>query len=289
MPSAEFPGSLAGLAPKSYGAGRPYGALIWVVIHTTEGSENPNAAEDGNAYDNRRTDEVSTHVFADANSVVNEVHSADRAWAARAVANNRGYQVEFCGTAAQSIAQWKDANSLPELELGAKHVAYVARKYGIPPRWCTKAQVDAREPGFLTHAMVTEWLEGTHTDPGPNFPFAWFLGRVAYYLSLLDPPPAPAPVAPKKKDTDMALIKLANSSAYYATVPGVGYYHVADMDELTDLTNTYGSATVVKALKNFGKEIASPRVATALFAEPDDTGTDSPAGDNEHDPGAGPQ
>jgi hypothetical protein len=296
MPHAEFPGTVVGKTPGShYSTGRPYGALIWIVIHSTEGSETPTAAEDGNAYDARRTDETSTHVFADSNTVVQEINSGDRAWAARTVANNRGYQVELCGKAAQSIVQWKDAASLPELELAAKHCAYVAHAYGIPPRWCTKADVDARRPGFMTHAMVTEWIEGTHTDPGANFPFAWFLSRVAYYISLAFPPPAPAPVvtptATTPEENDVALIKLANSNDVYATVPGVGYYHIANGAELADLKAAFGNVVTVKNLGSFGKEVASPVVAKKLgaFEEPDDTQADDEGLRGEHDPGDGPQ
>jgi hypothetical protein len=263
-----------------------------VVIHSTEGSETATAAEDGNAYDARRTDQTSTHVFADPNSIVQEVNSRDRSWAARTVANNRGYQVELCGKAAQTASNWIDQASAPELELAAKHCAYVAHTYAIPPRWCTKADVDARRPGFLTHAMVSEWIEGTHTDPGKNFPFAWFLGRVAYYMAMLyPPPPAPTPAAPAVTtgEVEMALIKPAGTTAIYATVPGVGYYHVADEDELADLVAAYGAVRPVKNLANFGKELASPKVAKKAFAELDDTQADDEGLRGEHDPTVGPQ
>src|SRR5690349_24153657 len=99
MPFKEFAGATPGLPPRSYSTGRPYGPLIWIVWHTTQGSETLRSAEDGNAYDARRTDGTSTHVFIDANSVVQEVNSGDRAHAALTVANNRGYQIELCGRA----------------------------------------------------------------------------------------------------------------------------------------------------------------------------------------------
>lgn len=261
MVYAEFLGTTVGKPPKSYSAGRPYGGLIWIVIHTTEGGEGPDAAENGNAYDARRTDGTSTHVFTDSNSVVQEVNSGDRAHAALAVANNRGYQVEICGTAAQTAAQWKDAASLAELERTAQHCAHVAQKYGIPAKWCTKADVDARRPGFLTHAMVTAWLDGTHTDPGANFPFAWFVGRVAYWRAEYYPPPKPpVPPAPVERKPTM-LVQKTGDPQVWCVVPGVGRYWVTK-DTIASHLAVYGTIATGPGVDpaDFGPVISAPGV-----------------------------
>jgi hypothetical protein len=250
MPYKEFPGTSVGLAPRSYGRGRPYGPLIWIVWHSTEGSEGPRSAEDGNAYDARRTDGTSTHVFVDSNSVVQEVNSGDRAWAALSVANNRGYQVELCARASQTGAQWWDAASAPMLELAAQHVAWVCMKHDIPPRWLTKADVDARRKGFLTHKNVTDWLEGTHTDPGPNFPAKWMASRVAYWIKQYTHPSPTVPVNPSRRKN--MLVQKSGEDEVWCVVPGVGRYHVTK--------DAYPSHVAV-----YGKQVTGPGVDPAAF------------------------
>lgn len=255
----EFPGTVVGKPPRSYSQGRPNGPLIWIVWHTTEGSEGPQSAEDGNAYDARRTDGTSTHVFIDTNSTVQEVNSGDRAHTALAVANNRGYQIELCGRASQTSAQWLDANSAPMLELAAQHVARVCIKHSIPPRWLTQADVNARKPGFLTHKNVTQWLAGTHVDPGPNFPYAWMVARVAYWISVYKRPPS-APVPPTKAppalnmEVTMKLIQKKGESARWKT-DGFGREYLKDMDEVRTLEAVFGKTVIVDDLDPFGPEV----------------------------------
>lgn len=300
MVAPEFPGAVTGKNPKSFSPGRPYGKLIWVIIHSTEGSENDLAAENGNAYDARRTDGTSTHVFVDRNSVVQEVNSWDRAHAALAIGNNRGYQVELCGRAAQSALQWQDAQSGPALENAARHVAYVCRKYGIPPKWCTKADVDARRPGLMTHAMVTDWLAGTHTDPGKSFPFGWFGQRVGYYLAQFNPPPKPEPVTParpagtKARRTAM-LVQKTGETEVWCVVPGQGRYWVTK-DTYPSHKALYGAPVTGPGVepKDFGPEIPAPGQTStpkklASQAALYDGQVDNPELDTEHVPGVGPQ
>jgi hypothetical protein len=259
MPYKEFPGTVVGKAPRAYGKGRPNGPLIWIIWHTTEGSEGPQSAEDGNAYDARRTDGTSTHVFVDANSVVQEVNSGDRAWAALAVGNSRGYQVELCGRAAQTPAQWIDGVSGPMLELAAQHVARVCIKHGIPPRWLTEADVKARRKGFLTHKNVTQWLAGTHVDPGPNFPYAWMVGRVAHWIAAYTrpaPPPAPPVTAPPAPSTEvtMKLIQKKGEDARWKT-DGFGREYIKTMEEVATLEAVFGKTVLVADLAPFGPEV----------------------------------
>jgi hypothetical protein len=275
MPYKEFTGASVGLAPKGMGAGRPYGPLIWIVWHTTEGSEGLRSAEDGNSYDARRTDGTSTHVFVDANSVVQEVNSGDRAWAALSVANNRGYQIELCARAAQTPAQWADVYSGPMLELAAQHAARVCIKHNIPPRWLTAADVAARRPGFLTHKNVTQWLEGTHVDPGPNFPAAWMANRVSRWIGIYThpvPDPTPIPALPTGEVT-MKVIQKRGEDARWKT-DGFGREHVKTMAAVADLEAAFGKTVVVTDLDAFGPEVVALPVA-AKVGHGDDTTDDS--------------
>jgi hypothetical protein len=152
-----------------------------IVIHTTEGSEGPTSAEDGAGYDQRRTDGTSTHFFHDADSTVQCVRTADQAHAARAQGNRRGIQHELCGRAGQGAAGWADPVSQGTLRQAARQCARDAKRWGIPVRHLTVAQVAAGEKGFCGHVDVTFAFpqdKGTHTDPGPFFPWSQFLDLV---------------------------------------------------------------------------------------------------------------
>lgn len=293
MVSAEFLGTSTGKKPASYSVGRPYGNCIWIVIHTTEGGEGATAAEDGNAYDARRTDGTSTHVFADSDSVVQEVNSADRSHAARTIANNRGYQVELCGKAAQTALAWADGNSSKELVNAAKHCAHVAHKLGIPLKWLTQAEVLARKPGFITHKNVTDWLEGTHVDPGAGFPFTVFMNLVKtwdakYYGQV----PVPAKVETDLVGDQMKLFLVkgapkVGSEARYKT-DGLKAWHLRTMAEVVQLEKLFGKTVVLDAWPESVAIVAEGesglRAMNAVAPVPiDDTQMDSPELDGEHD------
>lgn len=176
--------------PASYTPGRPR-AIRYIVLHTTEGSEGPSSAEDGNAYDKRRTDGVSTHYFTDSSGpAVQEVKDADTAHAALYHGNAIGIQIEICGRAGQSAAQWDDAASRATLATTAALVAHLCKTHNIPPVRLTVDQCraswyapsDARPKGIVDHYTVTRAYPedgGTHTDVGPHFPWSDFLAMVS--------------------------------------------------------------------------------------------------------------
>jgi hypothetical protein len=170
--------------PASYTPGRKFGQPTVIFIHTTEGREGVSCAEDGAAYDARRTDGTSTHFFVDADSVVQCVPTSDEAHAARLHGNDVGIQVEVCGTAGQSSVQWHDPVSTATLEQLARLCAKLRHKYGanrFPLVHLTPARLRAGQNGFAGHADATKaWPEdaGTHSDPGPNFPWDELFGRI---------------------------------------------------------------------------------------------------------------
>lgn len=175
--------------PRAYTKGRVR-PVQYVVIHSTEGSEGINSAEAGVAYDKVRLDGTSTHLFVDSNNALMEVRYSDTAHAARTHGNACGIQVELCGVAGQTAAQWHDAASLPMLRIAAKEVAAICREFGLPVRRLSPAEVRAayynapgqRPKGICGHVDVTKAYpedQGSHTDPGPNFPWSEFLAMVA--------------------------------------------------------------------------------------------------------------
>lgn len=184
--SSEYP-DLKWVPAGAYGRGRDGRGVRYIVIHYTAGSERSTSAEDGAAYDQRRTDGISTHYFVDQNSVVQCVLTSNRANAARHKGNRLGIQYELCGTV-QTREQWLDTASANTLKLAARQVARDCKKYGIPVRRLSVAetrQAWADYPngpkGIVGHVDCTYAYPedgGDHTDPGSQFPWDVFLGMV---------------------------------------------------------------------------------------------------------------
>lgn len=177
--------------PKSYSAGRPRKARF-IVLHYTAGAEGPNAAEDGAAYDRKRTDGTSTGYFTDSTPgvVVQTVKDSDRSHTALYHGNEIGIHIEICGTR-QSREQWLDATSKATLENTAALVAHLCKTHGFPVRRLSTSQVrsayyapeDQRGnyEGITDHNGCTQAFPedgGTHTDVGPEFPWDVFLDMV---------------------------------------------------------------------------------------------------------------
>jgi hypothetical protein len=210
--SAEYP-DLKFVEPNAYGFGRDGKAVRYIVIHYTAGSERSTSAEDGAAYDARRTDGTSTHYFVDSNSVVQCVLTKHRANAARHKGNRLGIQYELCGTV-QTRAQWLDAASMATLRNAARQVARDCKKYGIPARRLSVAETRRAwtafpegPKGIVGHVDCTNAYPedgGDHQDPGSAFPWDVFLEMVKVQLAVLNPAPPvkPAP-APVEDDMDL--------------------------------------------------------------------------------------
>jgi len=216
--------------PRSYSPGRTR-PVQYAVIHYTAGSEGPTSAEAGVAYDKTRPDGTSCHCFADSDTVLREVPDIDRAHAARYHGNEIGLQLELCGTA-QTRAQWLDPVSSATLRLGAKQVAEWCRDHGLPVRRLSVAETRAayyntagnRPKGIVGHVDVTNAYPedgGTHTDPGPEFPWDVFLQWVREELVALLPHP----------EEDDMLIRVNETGAIWTVDPARTWRRYVDGPE----------------------------------------------------------
>jgi len=185
--SIEYP-DIPFIEPKSWTSGRIAGCPKVIVVHYTAGTEGPNSAENGAAYDQVRTDGTSTHYFVDSDSIIQCVYTWDEAHTARRYGNDIGIQYELCGTK-QTREQWLDAVSNATMIGAARQAAQDAKKYGLEIRRLTVSEVRACHPyfgnkpirGFCGHIDITLAFpedNGTHTDPGTEFPWDVFLSYV---------------------------------------------------------------------------------------------------------------
>jgi len=228
--SPEYP-HLKWVPPRSWtNANRTSVQLI--VIHTTEGSSHANSAEDGAAYDQRRTDGVSAHYYVDSDSVIQCVHTADIAHTAMTAGNRRGIHYELCGRASWSAATWRGEYALAMLRRAAAQVAIDARDWKIPVRYVSSDQVRNGVGGLCGHREITyAFKESTHTDPGPNFPWDLFLGMVKEEQAKLEEKEVTGEMTPDDV-VDAIERRLADkSSKLYALDRSIELQYPADTDE----------------------------------------------------------
>ncbi|KUL35736.1 hypothetical protein ADL12_19640 [Streptomyces regalis] len=168
-----------------------------IVIHDMEAPEGPLTAENVARYfaNLPASNKASAHVCVDNNSAVRCVADGNRAWHAPGT-NSDGLGLELAGYARQSRAEWLDQYSKGVLEQAAKVTADWCRKHSIPARKLTVAELKAGRRGIVGHRDVSAaYGQTNHSDPGPNFPWDYFLSRVN---ALLNPPSKvtlPAPVS----------------------------------------------------------------------------------------------
>lgn len=187
------------------------------VMHTMEAAEGSNTAENVARY--FQTAKASAHWCGDNDSRVRVVVDTDTAWTAPG-ANHDGLQYELAGYAKQTAADWADQYSIDALEIAAISFAEWSLKFDIPIRKLSVAQVRAGERGFCSHDDVSKaYGKSTHWDPGPNFPWPYFLGRVAAHAANISKgeviPEAPDPV---DKAPDAGYSNAGFSAAYISTI-----------------------------------------------------------------------
>lgn len=163
--SPEYP-DLLWMPARSITAGRKPGKPIHITVHETD---NPTSTARGEAtWMQNRTDGTSAHYIVDEVEIIQGVRTTDTAHTAMFHGNRDGIHYEFCGVSGR--ADTADA----QLRLAAKQMARDMRKHDIPLRRLTVSETRAGVPGINSHGDVTKaWPEdgGTHTDPGPNFPW----------------------------------------------------------------------------------------------------------------------
>lgn len=157
------------------------------VVHTAENTPDVDGA-DGAAeavarFIRDRTTFGSYHDLADSDSIVDLVPYDAEAYHDGTGSNSHSYGV----SGATQAARWPTLPALRRRAMvrnmakaAARYAAWLEREEGIviPARRITKAQSDARVPGFLSHG---ERDPGRRSDPGAAFPWATFLSNFAKF------------------------------------------------------------------------------------------------------------
>jgi len=155
-----------------------------VAVHTAEGAITAVSLE---RYLDQSGVEASYHRLVDDTQVIHYLPDEVACWAMLS-GNRRSVQLCFTGFAKWPRSEWLAHDTM--LRLGAGVAREWCARYGIPAVKLTPAQVGADASGVMGH---WDWTlgkrEGTHTDPGANFPWVVFLGYVN-----LGGPPVPDPV-----------------------------------------------------------------------------------------------
>lgn len=152
-----------------------------IVIHDMEAPEKGDTAENVARYFATTDTKASAHICVDNNSIVQCVKDNNIAYAAPGC-NNDGIQIELAGYGRQTASEWLDAYSMALLDLAANAAAQYCCKFDIPPVHLTNEQLGAGARGLAGHVQVSQvYKKSDHTDPGPNFPWLYFINLVAAY------------------------------------------------------------------------------------------------------------
>lgn len=151
-----------------------------ITIHAMQSQERVDTAENvGHFFKDVVDRPASAHIGVDSDSTVQYVKDSKMAYGAKGV-NNDGIHVELAGKAEQSGAEWLDPYGVLMLDRAAKDCAQYALKYDIPIKKLSPTELKAGKKGFIGHVDATQVYKPNagHTDPGPGFPWVFFLGRV---------------------------------------------------------------------------------------------------------------
>lgn len=156
-----------------------------VVVHTAESAPDwvgpDTGAENVAKFIQGRSDYGSYHTLVDSDSRINLVPYHMQAYGDGTGSNPHAFHVSAATQAAkwgQASKEWRE-DTVKNMALASAHYAkWLKREHGveIPAKRISKAESDARKPGFLGHG---ERDPGRRSDPGKDFPWKLFLDTYA--------------------------------------------------------------------------------------------------------------
>lgn len=159
--------------------------ITMIVIHDMEAGEYSTTAESCANYFKNGSRQASAHYCCDNDSTVCSVLPENEAWHTGHTGTNRcSVGIEQAGYANQGIGfltGWFDEYSLQMInEQVAPLTAALCDRYGIPVKFLTADDLRAGDwTGITSHREITyAFVQGGHTDPGPDYPWEHFLNEV---------------------------------------------------------------------------------------------------------------
>lgn len=227
--------------------GPPFRAPVHIeVIHSTEGPmSRGNARALAINWFGRPANQggagTSAHAIFDPSGGVMMVPLDHVAWHCGPGGNGFTRGDEHCGRVSLTKEEWLSADGRAMLDHSARHRAARLHAFGGLPRWLSITQLRNQEPGMCTHNDIRLAFGGTtHSDPGPNFPYGWYLQRVQFYYD-------------------------GGSDAELGEIMGAAEDIVAAVDRVNaNLTGTYRKDTAPNATQESGSLTGISRRLTEL-------------------------
>ena len=182
--------------PDRYGARKTDGPNLWAVLHTSEGPEHDNAAEQLGGFIGRPGDRdngrggrygSSYHVIFDTDRIIPAVPYDTVAYSA-AGGNARGVHGCFPGKADQSRDQWLTGTSRQMISQCAAWLLDLQAVENIPLTHLMPPDLQAGRPGVCDHFAVSlAFRRSSHVDIGIGFPWDVLYADVVDLLTPTQP------------------------------------------------------------------------------------------------------
>lgn len=187
-----------------------------VCIHTAEGAR---TVESLGRYFQNASVQASSHVGIDDRGIEQYVPYTEASWTLRS-GNSVSDNAELCGFARWSRAEWVTQHE-QMLRRTAAWIAERCAARGIPLRKLTPEQVRRGEAGVIGHHDWTVGMrDGTHTDPGPGFPWDVVMALASTGATRLPAaPPSPTPPAPREDSTVLENIPVHGAGGFRRIIP----------------------------------------------------------------------
>ncbi|MFH5797428.1 N-acetylmuramoyl-L-alanine amidase [Haladaptatus sp. CMAA 1911] len=153
------------------GADRGAAEIDWVIIHTVQGS----ASSAVNWFQNPDADVSAHYTVSEGGYKYQSVSDINIAWHAGNWSYNQySVGIEHGGYVSES---YEDA----QYRASAKLASWLCEQYGVPKQHPSSVPSDAANPangGIISHEQVPE---NSHTDPGPNWDWDYYIDLVNSY------------------------------------------------------------------------------------------------------------
>jgi hypothetical protein len=151
-----------------------------LAIHTAECEQTPGAAVALAKWASGPKAPKASWTYAVAhgsgpNAITQSVREHDIAWGIRG-SNDYTLHIELAGHAGDPPESWLDGPGLEVLTTGARLAGRICKRWGIPVKKLSVAELVAGDRGIIGHIDATKaFHKSTHTDPGKHFPWAEFI------------------------------------------------------------------------------------------------------------------